>query len=109
MKEPAVIARLWTGSTSVGDAPKYLAHLERNVIPELSSISGHRGIYVLQRAEADTATCIVMTLWESMESIRRFSGPDVEAAVVAPEARAVLRSYERRVTHYDVVLRSDAV
>ena len=104
-----MIARLWTGSTSVGDAPKYLAHLERNVIPELSSISGHRGIYVLQRAEADTATFIVITLWESMESIRRFSGPDVEAAVVAPEALAVLRSYERRVTHYDVVLRSDPV
>jgi len=38
-----------------------------------------------------------------MDAIRMFAGSDVERAVVAPEAAAVLIEYDRTVDHYEVV------
>ena len=99
-----MIARIWNGSTRADDADRYLDHLRRNVMPELAAIDGYRGIQVLRRQRGDAVAFIVVTLWESMDAIRGFTGPDTDAAVVAPEAQAVLTSYDRRASHYDVAL-----
>jgi len=47
---------------------------------------------------------VVESNWDSLGSIRNFAGPDVEAAVVAPEAAAVLTSFDRRALHSEFVL-----
>lgn len=44
-----------------------------------------------------------MPCWESMDAIRRFAGDEPERAVVEPEARAVLKTYDDFVSHYEVV------
>jgi heme-degrading monooxygenase HmoA len=98
-----MIARIWNGSTREVDADRYVTHLRRTVIPELASIDGYRGIQVLRRPQGDTTEFIVMTLWESMTAIRDFTGPDTDVAVVAPEAQALLKKYDRHVAHYEVV------
>ena len=98
-----MIARIWHGSTRQTDADRYVTHLRRNVIPQLASIDGYRGIQVLRRQHEDDAEFVVMTLWESMAAIRDFTGPDTDAAVVAPEAQALLKKYDRHVAHYEVV------
>jgi len=46
---------------------------------------------------------VVETTWRSLESIRNFTGPDLEAAVVADEAAALLTSFDRRVRHCEIV------
>jgi len=46
----------------------------------------------------------VITLWESIDAIRRFSGNDPELAVVPPAAQALLASYDDRASHWDVPL-----
>ena len=99
-----MIARIWNGSTRDVDADRYLTHLRRHVIPELTSIDGYRGIQVLRRQQAGTTEFLVLTRWESMAAIRHFTGPDTDAAVVAPEAQALLQTYDRHVAHYDVVV-----
>ena len=43
-----------------------------------------------------------MTVWQSNPAIEAFAGPDREAAVVAPEAAALLTDYDRRVRHFEV-------
>ena len=43
-----------------------------------------------------------MTVWQSLSAIDAFAGPDREAAVVAPEAAALLTDYDRRVRHFEV-------
>jgi hypothetical protein len=45
----------------------------------------------------------VITLWESMDAIRRFAGEDADRAVVEPEARAVLSEFDDGVRHYEVM------
>ena len=98
-----MIARIWNGSTRAADADRYLAHLRQNVMPELASIGGYGGIHVLRRQRDEVTEFVVMTLWESMDAIRGFTGPDTEVAVVAPEAQALLSQYDRHATHYEVV------
>ena len=57
------------------------------------------------RSMADDAIEIeVLTFWDSMAAIHRFAGDDAERAVVEPEARAVLRRFDRHVRHFEVML-----
>lgn len=101
-----MIARVWKGHVRPGQTQTYLDHLEERVIPELRKIPGFRGMRVLHRADADSEV-VVTTMWESMDAIRAFSGADPRVAVVAPEAQAVMSSYDTHADHYEVVLESD--
>ena|SRR5436190_23882214 len=98
-----MIARIWRGmaATSV-HAEMYLRHVTKTVFPSLSAIQGHRGARVLRRSVGNGVEFVVMTLWDSMESVRRFAGPNPESAVVEPEARAVLSEYDDFVRHYEI-------
>ena len=45
----------------------------------------------------------ITVLWfDSLESVRVFAGQDHEAAVVPPQARAVLKSFDERSQHNEV-------
>jgi hypothetical protein len=100
-----VIARIWTGRTVSGNADAYVAHLRDHTFPELASIPGHGGGYVLTRAGGPIVEFTVITLWESLHAIRRFAGDeDPEVAVVPPAAHALLASYDARAVHWEVAL-----
>jgi len=99
-----VIARIWKGSTAAERADAYVAHLRDVTFPQLRAIPGHRGAYILKRHLAGSVAFTVITLWESLDAIARFSGGDVEVAVVPPEARALLSTYDERAEHWEVAL-----
>ena len=46
----------------------------------------------------------MLTLWDSLEAIRRFAGANLENAVVEPAAQAALVTYDSTVTHHTVVV-----
>ena len=98
-----MIARTWSGTARTECAEDYLSHLETSVLPEIRRIDGFRRAYVLRSGDAFQ----VLTMWDSMEAIERFAGKDPEAAVVPPEAQALLADYDERVRHFEVV-HSDA-
>jgi heme-degrading monooxygenase HmoA/uncharacterized protein YciI len=97
------IVRLWKGRTTAANAEKYIQHLTNNVFPELRAIPGHRGAYLLRRRSDGEVEFVVLTLWDSMEAIRKFAGTDVQKAVVAPKAQTVLSSFDEFVSHYEAV------
>jgi hypothetical protein len=47
---------------------------------------------------------ITILLWESVEAIRDFAGPNYEVEVVPPERREVLSRFDERGSHYEVIL-----
>ena len=98
------IARLWRGvADTAAGARAYEDHVTAKVLPSLAAIPGYRGAKVLKRtSERGEVEFLVMTLWDSMEAIRRFAGDHPESAVVEPEAREVLSDYDDFVRHYDV-------
>jgi hypothetical protein len=56
----------------------------------------------------DEIEFLVLTVWESMDSIRAFAGDNPERAVVEPEARAALVRFDDTVHHYEVLVAPDA-
>jgi heme-degrading monooxygenase HmoA len=99
---------MWRAQTTSGQLPAYLDHLRSRVVPELQSNAGYRGLTVLDRPLSDGIEVIVITYWQSMDAIRGFSGADVERAVVAKEAAALLARFDERVRHYVVAFNEGA-
>jgi len=101
------ILRMWKGRTTPENAGRYVEHLDTRVRPELLAIPGYRGVYLLRRAVNGAIEFVVLTLWDSMSAIRKFAGADAEKAVVAPQAQALLSSFDDSVSHFEVVHRPD--
>lgn len=101
--EEGVIVRIWRGQATIENAGAYFRHVTGTVFPSLAEIRGHRGAYLLQRQTAGGIEFLAVTLWESTDAIRAFAGNDAEAAVVEPEARAVLAEYDKFARHYEVL------
>jgi len=98
-----MIARLWRGTATVANAPAYRRHFSETVVPELEALPGHRGAWLLQRESGDGVELLALTLWESLDAIRSFAGPDAEAAVVEPAALAVLSEAEPFARHFEIM------
>jgi heme-degrading monooxygenase HmoA len=99
-----MIARVWKGAAPSARAAAYVAHLREHIVPGLAAIAGHRGACVLRHDAGAEVEFTVITFWESLDAIRRFAGEDAEAAVVPPEARALLSAFDDRAVHWDVAL-----
>lgn len=97
-----MIARTWHGAVRADRAEAYYDYLLKTGIPDYEKTPGNRGVYVLRRAEGETAHFLLLTLWDSLESIRAFAGDDLERARYYPEDEDFLLELEPTVTHYDV-------
>jgi heme-degrading monooxygenase HmoA len=95
---------MWRGFAIRERADDYVKHLERSIVPELQQIDGFRGVYLLRRNSSDDVEFVVLTLWESMDTICKFAGDNPEVAVVAPAARALFREYDAKVKHFEIAL-----
>lgn len=102
-----MIARTWRGATRARDADEYLEYLHATGLPGYGATPGNRGVLALRRLEGDRAEFLLVTLWDSLEAIRRFAGDDAERAVFYPEDDRFLVAREERVSHYEVVFRGE--
>ena len=105
--DEGMILRMWKGRTTPEKSRDYVEHVMGKVFPALQAIDGQRGAYLLRRSVDDEVEFVVLTLWESMDAVRKFAGSKPENAVVEPEARAVLTDFDKFVAHFDVIHRSD--
>lgn len=99
-----MIARIWRAIVAHDKLDAYLKHFSEQVLPELKKCDGFASA-ILLTCEVDGENEItVTTFWKSAEAIDVFAGSDREAAVVAPEAAALLKIFDQRVSHYTVDL-----
>ncbi|MGH6683751.1 MAG: antibiotic biosynthesis monooxygenase [Pseudolabrys sp.] len=100
-----MIARVWYGWTTPENADAYEALLRTEVFPWIAAkkIVGFHRIELL-RAHANGEVEFATLMWfESMAAIKAFAGADYEIAVVRPDAHALLKHYDARSRHYEVV------
>jgi len=98
-----MIQRHWRGVAKRGEVKNYIHHLETETFPLISAISGFVKASILRRSTGDGVEFLIVTIWESMEAIRKFAGDDPEAAVVPGVVKGMMLSWEDRVKHYEVV------
>ena len=99
------IKRIWNGWTTPENAEAYLEVLLTQVIPgiEAKRIPGYRGIEVLRRSVGDEVEFTTIMAFESLQSVIDFQGDDYERAYVPEVARAVLKRWDDRAVHCEVV------
>jgi len=97
-----MIARHWRGWTKLQDADPYEALLKDKVLPGLKGIAGYRGGYVLRNDGPEESEFVVVNLFDSLDAVREFAGPDYAIAVFEPEAKRLLSKFEPNAVHYEV-------
>jgi heme-degrading monooxygenase HmoA len=97
-----MIARVWRGWTAARDADAYERLLKEVVYPGLNAITGYAGGYILRKDGRDESEFVTVNLFESLEAVKAFAGPDYEVPVFEPEARRLLSKVEPIARHYDV-------
>jgi hypothetical protein len=101
-----MIARHWRGWTAPQNADAYQELLSGTVLPGLKKISGYRGGYVLRRDVAEEVEFVVVNLFDSIEAVQQFAGPDYTVAQFEPEAKCLLARVEPLAVHYEVRVRT---
>jgi heme-degrading monooxygenase HmoA len=97
-----MIARLWRGWTPFEHADAYERLLREQVLPGLKGIEGYRGGYILRQEGTDEVEFVVMNLFDSLDAVRAFAGPEYTIPVFEPEARQLLSKVEPIARHYEV-------
>ena len=98
-----MIIREWRGRARRSRADAYPRHFRERVISELRQVPGFIGARLARRDFEGEVEFLVLTRWQSMDTIRAFAGTEVEKAVVEPGAAAALVEFDERVRHYEVV------
>ena len=99
-----MIARLWHGRTRLSDADTYAEFMRERAAPDYGSVEGLERLYFLRRDEGDVAHFLLVTLWDSMESVRQFAGDEPEKAKYYPEDDDFLLEKEETSALYKVFL-----
>ena len=101
-----MIVRIWRGKTKKSTKGEYFDYLKKTGIKDTSSTEGNKGVYVLRREKDGISEFLFLTLWDSIEAIKKFAGRDVEKAVYYPEDAKYLLELEPNVEHFEVLLAS---
>jgi heme-degrading monooxygenase HmoA len=97
-----MILRRWRGAVRPEDVETYLEHQAATGVAEYRSTSGNLGVIVLRRPVGDLVEVVTLSLWESMDDVRRFAGPQPEIAVFYPGDDDLLVEKDEHVDHYEV-------
>lgn len=83
---------------------QYLSYWEQTGLREYKATEGLKDVLVLTREIGDATEYVLITLWDSMEAVRRFAGPAPERAVYYPEDERYFPDEELApyVRHYEI-------
>ena len=97
-----MIARIWRGRTNADRSDEYLAFLEGTGLADYRHTEGNRGVVVLRREAEGAAEFTILTLWDSMDAIRRFAGDEPERARYYSEDPQFLLEMAPFVEHHEI-------
>ena len=99
------IARIWHGYTLPENAAAYESILKTEVMHEIEGkqIEGFRELRLLRRELNNEVEFITTILFDSWDAVKAFAGDDYEKAFVPDAARQVLKRFDERVQHYEVL------
>jgi heme-degrading monooxygenase HmoA len=103
-----MIARIWHGYTNDADAEAYASNLKAEILPGIVNVPGYRGTFLLRRRCGNEVEFTTMMLWDSLEAVREYAGPNYEQAIVPAERRRLLSHFDERSAHYEILMQPAA-
>ncbi len=96
------IMRLWHGKVSKEKAYDYEKLMIDKAVPDYSSVDGLLKLYFQRKDEKEITHFLLVTIWDGIESIKKFAGPEPEIAKYYPEDDEYLLEKEKYTTMYEV-------
>ena len=99
-----MISRLWHGWTIPRNADAYERLLREEIFPGILArkIDGFHSIRLLRRDIGGEVEFITDMVFDSLDAVKAFAGPDYEHGVVPPKARALLARFDATSQHYEI-------
>ena len=97
-----MIARVWRGVTLASRADEYLEHLRETGLRDFVQTAGNRGVQVIRRIQGEHCEFQIISLWDSMEAVRRFAGKEAERSRYWDADEEFLLEMEPLVRHYEL-------
>lgn len=95
-------ARVWTGKTSIEHAETYTKIIEERDIPDYKKTEGFLKLTFLKRADNEFTYFKLLTFWTDLDTIKKFTGPNVAHAVSYKADEQYLVDFPGNVVHYQV-------
>ena len=100
-----MILRTWHGRTSLENADAYETFMKVRAAPDYGSVEGLKQIFFTRRDDETCAHFLLVTVWESMDAVKRFAGDDPAKAKYYPEDEKYLLEKEDCSLNHDVFYR----
>jgi heme-degrading monooxygenase HmoA len=100
------IARVWYGRTPASKGEQYAGYTTKTGIKDLTETRGNLGALLLTRVNKDVTEFVVISFWDSEESIKAFAGNDINKARYYPEDVDYLLEMPPELVHYEVSVAS---
>lgn len=97
-----MIAREWKCICPADKIREFIPYLHSTGVKDAEKIPGFKGAEILQRESAGSFEVVLITFWDSAESIAEFAGEDIEKAVLYPEDYIYGITSDLAVKHYSV-------
>jgi antibiotic biosynthesis monooxygenase (ABM) superfamily enzyme len=100
-----MIKRVWHGWTTPENANAYEELLKTYVFPSIEArkLAGYRSIELFRRASGDEVEFITVMTFDSLDAVKGFVGEDYEKVYVPEPARAILKRFDNRSQHYELL------
>jgi len=94
--------RLWHGEVAIEKADEYEKFMIDRAAPDYGSVEGLIKLYFQRKDEEKKAHFLLVTLWDSINSVKKFTGDNPELAKYYPEDDDFLLEKEKYVSMYKV-------
>ena len=96
------IMRLWHGEVAIDQADEYEQFMIDRAAPDYASVDGLLKLYFQRRDEDEIAHFLLVTIWDSLESIKKFAGARPELARYYPQDDDFLLEKEKHASMYEI-------
>ena len=106
-----MICRFWRGWTTPENADAYETLIRHEIMPGIvgRNIQGLLRYQILRRDIGEEIEFAVQIWFDRLQSIEAFVGRDIEAAHMPEAAQKVLKRWDDRVVHYEVLDEKDSI
>ena len=79
--------------------------LRTEIFPGIAAknVTGYRGIQLFRRSVGGEVEFVTIMRFDSLDAVKQFAGEDYETAYVPAKAREVLKRFDERSQHYEIV------
>ena len=100
-----MIARIWHGYTTPGNAVAYETLVTTKIFKEIEARTskGFKGVQLLKRELGEEVEFTTLIWFKDLETIKQLTGEDYETAYIPEEAKKLLSRFDKKVAHSELI------